>query len=70
MRKNEIYTLDDNLDYLVLSSFTMDGIEYVYLVEVDKQSNIICGKIINGELIMITDPTELNRFMLKVSEDL
>ena len=70
MRKNEIYTLDDNLDYLVLSSFTMDGIEYVYLVEVDKQSNIICGKIINGELIVITDPTELNRFMLKVSEDL
>lgn len=70
MTKNEIYTLDDGLDYLVVDAFEMDGNSYVYLIEVDKQSNVICGKINDNRLDVILDQDELNKFLEKVMEDL
>lgn len=70
MTKNEIYTLDDGLDYLVVDAFEMDGNSYVYLIEVDKRSNVICGKINDNRLDVILDQDELNKFLEKVMEDL
>lgn len=70
MTKNEIYTLDDGLDYLVVDAFEMDGNSYVYLIEVDKQSNVICGKINDNRLDVILDQAELNKFLEKVMGDM
>ena len=70
MKKNEIYTLDDGLDYLVVDAFEMDGNSYVYLVEVEKNSNVICGKLIDNRLDVIIEYDELNKFINRVMEDL
>jgi hypothetical protein len=70
MKKYEIYTLDDNKDYLVVDTFEMDGNNYVYLVEADSHSNVICGKLVDNRLDVILDEEELEKFLKKVSEDL
>lgn len=70
MKKYEIYTLDDNKDYLVVDTFEMDGYNYVYLVEADSHSNVICGKLVDNRLDVILDEEELEKFLKKVSEDL
>ena len=70
MEKNEIYTLDDNKDYLVVDAFEMDNNNYVYLVDIDENSNIICGKLVDNHLDVILDEEELKKFIKRVSEDI
>ena len=70
MEKNEVYTLDDNKDYLVVDAFEMDNNSYVYLVDIDENTNIICGKLVENRLDVILDEEELKKFIKRVSEDL
>lgn len=68
--KNEIYTLDDNNDYIVGDAFEMDGNNYAYFINMQDPKKVICAKTNNDVISVITDEEELKKFLEKASENI
>ncbi len=59
--KGNILTLADDNEYSVVDQFNDNGINYVYLVDINNTSNIIYGKLENDEIVEISDAEELEK---------
>ena len=59
--RGNILTLADENEYSVVDLFNDSGINYVYLVDINNNANIIYGKLENDEIIEISDVDELER---------
>jgi len=56
-----ILTLTDDNEYCVVDQFNDNGINYVYLVDINNNTNIIYGKLENDEIVEISDADELEK---------
>lgn len=61
-------TLADDNEYSVVDQFDSNGINYVYLVDINNNSNIIYGKLENDEIIELSDAEELEKVIKLVYE--
>lgn len=68
--KNNILTLADNNEYLVLDKFNYNNITYVYLVDINDNTNIIYGKLNGEDIVELSDLEELEIIIRKVNENL
>ena len=68
--KKSILTLDDDNEYAIINQFINGGITYIYLVDINNNSNVIYGKVINDEIVQITDPIELEKIIKLVYSNL
>ena len=63
-----ILTLADDNEYSVVDQFNDNGINYVYLVDINNNSNIIYGKLENDEIVELSDAEELVKVIILVYE--
>lgn len=63
-----ILTLADDNEYSVVDQFNDNGINYVYLVDINNNSNIIYGKLENDEIVELSDAEELEKVIKLVYE--
>ena len=68
--KNNILTLADNNEYLVLDKFNYNNITYVYLIDINDNTNIIYGKLNGEDIVELSDLEELEIIIRKVNENL
>lgn len=68
--KNSVLTLGDNNQYCVVDKYEEKGIIYLYLVDINNNSNIIFGKLENDEVVELSDIDELERMIKTVNERL
>lgn len=68
--KNDTLTLADNNEYAIVDQFNDNGINYIYLVDINNNENIILGKLENDEIVEITDISESERVLKKINERL
>lgn len=64
---NVLILADDN-EYSVVDQFNDDGVHYVYLVDINNNTNIIYGKLENDEIVEISDANELERVIKLIYE--
>lgn len=67
-QKGNILDLEDNNEYCVVDTFNYNDTTYVYLVDINNNSNIIYGKLDNDEIVELSDPNELER-VIKIIND-
>ena len=70
IEKGITLTLEDDKEYVVADTFDENGTKYIYLIDINDNTNIKFGKIENDEIVTLTDPDELEMVILKVNEDL
>ena len=63
-----ILTLADDNEYSVVDQFNDSGINYVYLVDINNNANIIYGKLENDEVVEISEAEELEKVIKLVYE--
>ncbi len=63
-----ILTLADDNEYSVVDQFNDSGINYVYLVDINNNANIIYGKLENDEIVEISEAEELEKVIKLVYE--
>lgn len=63
-----ILTLADDNEYSVVDQFNDNGINYVYLVDINNNANIIYGKLENDEIVEISDAEELEKVIKLIYE--
>ena len=63
-----ILTLADDNEYSVVDQFNDSGINYVYLVDINNNANIIYGKLENVEIVEISEAEELEKVIKLVYE--
>lgn len=68
--KGNILKLADDNEYTVVDKYYDNGTNYVYLVDINNNSNIIYGKLENDEIIEIGDPNELEKVIQQVNINL
>ena len=68
--KGTILTLADDNEYAVVDKYNDNNIIYVYLVDINNNSNIIYGKLENDEIVELTDPNELEKVIQQVNKNL
>ena len=68
--KDELLTLADGKEYCVVDEYTDKGIVYIYLVDINDNTNVIFGKLENDEVVEITNEKELEKMIKLVSEHL
>ena len=68
--KNSILTLEDDNEYAVVDKYDNNGITYVYLVDLNNNSNVIYGKVENDEIVEISDADELEKVIQQVNINL
>lgn len=66
--KGNILTLADNNEYSVVDSFIYNNMTYVYLVDINNNTNIIYGKLENNEIVELSDADELEQ-VIKIVND-
>ena len=64
-----IITLSDDNEYTVVDKYNDNNIDYIYLVDINNNSNIIYGKIENNEVVEVNDPDELEKMIKQVYVD-
>lgn len=69
-KKGNILNLADNKNYVVVDKFDNDNKTYVYLVDMDDNTNIIYGRLENDEIVTISDADELEKVIQIVYNDL
>ena len=52
---NDLITLDDGIEYIVISKANYENKEYYYIADLNNPSNLKFGCIDNSELVEITD---------------
>ena len=55
IKKNDILTLDDNNEYVVVSKINYENINYLYIVDINNIQNLKFVKEGNDELLEIHD---------------
>ena len=68
--KGKILDLEDDNQYFVVDTFNDNGTTYVYLVDINNNSNIIYGKLDKDEIVELDNPNELERVIKIVNDDL
>jgi hypothetical protein len=68
--KNSLITLGDNNEYVVVDKYIENDITYVFLVDINNNSNIIYGKVDGDDIVVISDPDELKSIIKKIDDDL
>ena len=68
--KGTILTLADDNEYTVVDKYSDNNVIYVYLVDINNNSNIIYGKLENDEIVELTDPNELEKVIQQVNKNL
>lgn len=68
--KNSLITLGDNNEYVVADKYIENDITYVFLVDINNNSNIIYGKVDGNDIVVISDPDELKSIIKKIDDDL
>lgn len=63
-----ILTLSDDNEYSVVDQFNDNEINYVYLVDINNNKNIIYGKLENDEIVEISDVEELEKVIKLIYE--
>lgn len=63
-----ILTLADDNEYSVVDQFNDNGVNYIYLVDINNNANIIYGKLENDEIVEISDAEELEKIIKLVYE--
>lgn len=63
-----ILTLADDNEYSVVDKFKDNGINYVFLVDINNNSNIIYGKLEDDEIVELSDAEELEKVIKIVYE--
>ena len=63
-----ILTLADDNEYSVVDKFNDNGIIYVFLVDINNNSNIIYGKLENDEIVELSDADKLEKIIKLVYE--
>lgn len=68
--KESILTLADNNKYTVVDQFNYNGKNYIYLIDINNNKNIIFGKLENDEIIELSDPDEIEQVIQMINMDL
>ena len=72
MIENEILTLEDNKDYIVLDYLTNDDNKYVFLVNEEDENDIVVRKCINKEdgeyIVKLNNADEFEEIMYLFGE--
>lgn len=68
--KGNILTLSDDNEYSIVDKFYDNGIIYVYLIDINNNTNIIYGKLENDEIVELNNPEELEKVIKIVSDNL
>lgn len=68
--KSNILNLSDANEYAVVDKFTDKGTVYVYLVDINENSNIIYAKLENDKIIEIDNAEELSHVIKKIYDNL
>jgi len=55
--KGNILSLADNNEYVVVDQFS----DNVYLIDINKNTNFIFGKLENDEIVELTDSNEIEK---------
>ena len=68
--KESILTLADNNKYTVVDQFNYKGKNYIYLIDINNNKNIIFGKLENDEIIELSDPDEIEQVIQMINKNL
>lgn len=68
--KESILTLADNNKYTVVDQFNYNGKNYIYLIDINNNKNIIFGKLENDEIIELSDPDEIEEVIQMINNNL
>lgn len=68
--KDDLLTLADGKEYCVVDEYASEGKTYIYLVDINDNTNVIFGKLENDEVVEITNEKELENMIKQVSEHL
>ena len=68
--KNSILTLDNINEYIVADKYDENGNTYLYLVDVNNNTNVIFSKLEYDEIVEINDPAELEKVINTVNKHL
>ena len=67
IEKGIVLSLADNNEYTVVDKYNDNDNTYIYLVDINDNSNIIYGKLENDEIVGLTDPDELEKVIKQVN---
>lgn len=67
IEKGIVLSLADNNEYTVVDKYNDNDTTYIYLVDINDNSNIIYGKLENDEIVELTDPDELEKVIKQVN---
>ena len=70
IEKGNLITLEDDKEYAVADTFDENDTKYIYLVDINDNTNILFGKVENDEIVTLTDPNELEMVIKKVNDHL
>ena len=70
LERGEVLTLSDNKKYSVVSSQTLDNINYVYLIDQDDYTNLMFCKHENNNLEEVIDPNIIEKLMILFQKDI
>lgn len=62
---NDVLTLDDNKEYVVVSNTIYNNIKYYYLMELSNLKNILFCYEDNGDLVEVDDKELLDKLLVK-----
>ena len=68
--KDDLLTLADGNKYCIVDEYTSNGIVYIYLVDINDNTNVIFGKLENDEVVEVTNEKELENMIKQISEHL
>ena len=70
INKEDVITLADDNQYVVVDKYDDNNTTYVYLVDMNNNANIIYGKLENDEIVTLADPEELEKVIKQVNINL
>lgn len=68
--RGNVLTLSDNNEYSVVDQFNYNGKNYIYLIDINNNKNIIFGKLENDEIIELSDPDEIEEVIQIINKNL
>ena len=64
-----VLELDDNKSYAVVSNISCDDKRYLYLVDIDDNSNVMFCESQNDELVFVNDKNLVQKLLLLVAKE-
>ena len=68
MEIGNILTLSDDNEYAIVDYFIYNGVNYIYLVDINNNTNMIYAKVNNDEIIVLNDPDEIEHVIKLINE--